>query len=1061
MSDNGKIGEFETSFAFTDFFIKRPIFAWVVNVMLIIMGLVALTQLSIRQYPRIENPVITITTGWSGASVSAIESQVTRPLEDIFSSLEGLDHITSDSDPEQSKIKLYFTNRSADAALSEIIERLNKNSRVLPEETDKPTITKADADANPIMKIALTGEGFSTAELYDMADRSIKNSFETVAGVATVDIAGGSGFQMNLTLDPVKMEAYKITAIEVLDALKRYNLQQKPAGKLTAKEQEFILTTRSCLNNPQAFNDMIISERKSGVVKVSDIGSASVCPEEEKYMVTFNGKPGVVFNIIPQPQSNPIEISKEIRKRVSDIQSGLPSGVELSVAIDRTIFIEKSINQVYRAIWEAIALVLVVILVFLCSARASIIPMITIPISLVATLFVMFLMGFTINILSLLALVLAIGLVVDDAIVVMENVYRHIERGLSPMDAAIVGCREIRFSVIAMTLTLAAVYAPIAYAPGLMARVFREFALTLAASVIISGFAALTLSPAMCARLLKSHAGEGAVSEEFAGYGWVSYFLKYLDVAAEKTRAFLARVDLVYTRYVNSALDNSSTVLSVAGVFFCISIFLAMFHIKKEFSPAEDQGIVQGVFSSAPATNLKYLTKYNAKIDEIFAAEPEVGNRVIISQTNDESYIVSTLSPWENRSRKCRDILPNLRTKLWDLVGISSRVGCPSYSMKGGGAEKPLSFLLLTNKSYQELEKVGLDIMEKIIAKQDGVDRHTLDPARLATVPEYIIIPKNMEYAHELGIDPDTIARTLQILIRGSNATKFEKENKMYPVHIWIGEQFRKSPSDILQLSVKGYKKRNEEVMIPLKNIIDIEQKESQPSIAHYEKKRSFPIRAGLIYGYGIGSVYADVKQKIEAELPAGYSIEPIDDLKTFLNENRNIYVIFGLSLVFIFLVLAAQFESLVAPFIILMSVPLAVGGAMMTLSLMPTGSLNIYSQIGLITLIGLIAKHGILLTDFANRAQEERGVSRRDAILEACHLRLRPILMTTFAMMLGALPLALASGAGSESRRQIGAVIVGGMGIGTLFTLFVVPVVYMLFRGRKGQKAVNSANGN
>lgn len=1022
--------------SFTDFFIERPIFAWVINIVLILLGLIALTHLSIRQYPRIEVPIITVTTGWSGASVSAIESQVTKPLEDSFSSIEGLDHIESNSDPEQSKIKIHFSNRAIDAAFNDVNEKLNKIK--LPEECDKSVITKADADAAPVMQIVLTGENYNTGELFDMADRTVKGFFETIDGVAAVDIAGGGGFQMNLVLDPIKMEAYHVTAQEVVEALKRQNIQQRPAGKLSVKEREFVLTMKSCLNNPHEFSDMIVSEKQEGIVRVSDIGTASVCPDEEKFKVIFNGKPGISFNILPQPQANPMEIAKQVKDRIAKMETSLPKGMKIEIAIDKTVFIEKSIGQVYKAIWEASILVLIVIFVFLCSFRASLIPLITIPISLISSLFIMYLLGFTINIISLLALVLAIGLVVDDAIVVLENVYRYIERGVKPYEAAILGTREIRFSIIAMTLTLAAVYAPIAYAPGMMAKIFKEFALTLAGSVLISGFIALTLSPAMCARLLREHSPHGDTSGKNPKDPFKA---SPLDMIARKVQAALARLESLYTHAIEIAIDNRMVVMTFAGAFFMFSIFLGVFYVKKTFTPIEDQGMIQAIFSSPPASNLAYLTKYDKEINKIFGDSKEIKNRLIIFQTNEDSYMKATLVPWEERDRKCRDILPELMTKMQDVVGISSFIGCPSSGFKRGGGEKPLSFLILTDRPYKELEDVGVNVM-RMVKKHQGVDPRTVEPAKVATLPEFEIVPKNLEYAHGLGIDPDSVARMLTVLVRGSNYTKFEKDNKMYSVHIWIGDKFRTSTENILSLSIKGHKDRQHEVMVPLKHLVEIRPKDSQPGVQHYGKKRSFNITTGLTYGYGLGSVYSEVRKTVESMLPSGYFIEPVGELKSFLDENKNAYFIFGLSIIFIFLVLAAQFESLRAPFIILLSVPLAIGGAILTLALMTTGSLNVYSQIGCITLIGLITKHGILLVDFANQAQDN-GLSRVAAIIEACRMRLRPILMTTFAMVLGALPLALASGAGQEARQQIGAVIVGGMTIGTLFTLFVIPVVY------------------
>ena len=1018
---------------FTDFFIKRPIFAWVINIVLILIGLVSLYQLTVRQYPRIESSIITITTAWEGASPTAIESQITKPLEDAFASLEGLDYMTSSSESQQSKIKLNFTNRSVDLAANDIRDRLGR-SKLTPDEADTPTITKADADSVPVMKVVLTGDDFNSTELFDFAEHSLKNTLETVEGVATVDVAGGSSLQMNLTLDPIKMGAYHVTAQEVVDALKRQNLQQRPAGKLMDKEREFVLTTRACLKNPKEFSNIIVMQNQDQPIRLSDIGTVSICPEEELYKVTFNGKPGVLLSILAQSQSNPIEISKSVKKKIEGLkESGsLPKGMEISIASDRSIFIEHSINQVYRAIWEATILVLLVILFFLCSLRASLIPLMTIPISLISTFFIIYMLGFTINILTLLAIVLAIGLVVDDAIVVLENIYRYIEKGMKPMEAAMKGTHEIAFSIIAMTLTLAAVYTPIAFAPGMIAKMFKEFALTLAGAVLISGFVALTLSPAMCARLLKPHRDSSATG--FSPTTWVS----------GKILSFLDKVDLIYTKGVRMALNYRGITIALTCVFFSISLFLGAFYLKNELAPPEDQGILSGTFQGSASSNLNYLSKYIPEIDKILKNEKDIENRLIIAQTNQESQISTTLIPWDQRKgRKCRDLLPNLRDQFDNFVGISSGIYCPSGFIAGGASEKPIAFNILTDHSYKELEKIGLKIYTWI-KSQPGIDRKLLEPTYAATTPEFEVSPKNSELAHQLGIDADSISRTLQYLVRGSRISRFERESKLYPVRIWVGEQYRRSPEDILSLVIKGRNKKNQEVIIPLQDVVQIHHKEVQAQVEHFNKKRSFPIRSGILPGYGLGDVYASIKENISDKLPKGYSIEPIGELKRYLTESKTIYLIFGLALVFIFLVMAAQFESLKAPFIIILSVPLAFAGALITLSLMKGGTINIYSQIGFITLIGLITKHGILLVDFTNQ-ERSKGKPLYEAIVEACRLRLRPILMTTFAMVLGAIPLAFATGAGAEARRQIGMTIVGGMSIGTLFTLFVVPVIYSL----------------
>jgi multidrug efflux pump len=1014
--------------SFTDFFIHHPIFSWVINIVLLLLGGVAFFQLSTRQYPLTEGTQITIKTNID-LSTKVMEAQVTRLLEDTMASIQGIENIESETQKGESKIRLFFNGRSLDAAAADVREAVSRSQSKLPQEAE-PVVTKGDVDAPSVMELALTGKDVPLEELFYTAEHTLKNLLESINGVATVEVSGGSDLRMDIILDPLKMGAYQVTASDVTRALKSHNFQRS-AGRVISKDSEFILTTQACLKTPKEFEDIVVNKQADRLIRLSDIAKVNICPSGEDVKVSYNGKPAVSLTIRPQSNANPIEISKEVKKRIGSLDKTLPQGAQVHVAMDRATFIQESVNQVYKALFEAVFLVLLVILFFLRSFKASLIPLITIPISLIGTFFIMYTLGFTINVLSLLALVLAIGLVVDDAIVVLENIYRYIEQGKRPFQAAILGAREIRFSVIAMTLTLAAVYAPIAITPGLVGKVFKEFALTLAGAVIVSGFTALTLSPPMCARLLRPHAH----AHKSTG---ITFGL------SQKIEHMLSLCEVKYKSIISSLLGNKSYTRAV--VFFALLFSLSSglwgwYGLKKELSPTIDEGRLSVRFYAPPSRNLSYMSKRAPQIEGVLKTEPNFSTRLLTLQIMPESFAQMMLKPWGERYTSCQDIVKTLNEKMLTIQGLDGRAGCPSGSIiSSRESQYPLSFRILTHRSEKELQKIGR-IIRKELKKFPGIDQ--VDNTEIAQQSEYEI-KVNRDRASQLGIDPDEVADTLQTLVRGSNIGRFEKSDKTYPVHVWVNEGSRNSLDQISSLFVKGRSQDNQQIMVPLREIISFEQTQGDPVINHYMKKRAYDIMASLKPGYSLGQTYLDFKKYIDPVLPQDYTLDPSGDLKRYFDERGSMYLIFGLAVLFIFLVMAAQFESLRDPIIIMLTVPLALGGGLISLSFLKVGSINVYSQIGLITLIGLITKHGILIVDFANQ-RKKQGLSVYEAIVEACQLRLRPILMTTFAMVLGSIPLALASGPGSEARQQIGMVIVGGMTVGTLFTLFVIPIIYKL----------------
>jgi multidrug efflux pump len=1011
---------------FIELLIRRPVLSTVMTIIIIMVGAVSFTRLSLRQFPEVDKPVISVTTSLEGASPQIVEEQVTRKLEEALGGIEGLDYMTSRSETGNSIVKLNFkVDRNIDLAAADVRDRLQKVRNKLPDDADDPLIKKADADALPLIYLSLFSDRKTTAELKDYFERYLKSDLESLTGVASVDDYGGGELEMQLILDPVRLNAYQITAADVGKALKEQNIK-KPSGKLTTEQREFTVTTTSTLSTQNQFNNMIIAEKNGKIIRLKDVGQAVLKAEESRFASRYNDKNAVSLGLVKKSVANPLEVKRALEEKLVQIRERLPNGMFIDISSDKTVFIEKSIEHVYRTIAEATILVIVVVFGFLRSFRASLIPLVTIPVSLIGAFALMYLFGFTINILTLLALVLAIGLVVDDAIVVLENIYRYIEEGMTPMQASIIGAKEISFAVIAMTLTLAAVYAPIALSSGITGKLFTEFALTLAGAVIISGFVALTLTPMMCSRLLVAHHDESYNRSKFQ---------RASQRISDKIGKWLDQLDQGYGSVLTKVLHKRLWViligLSVAGA----GLYLGT-KLRKELTPAEDQGVLITNASPPYGATLNYLEKYALQMDLVLAAVPELVNRMTIVQVGDDTFSQNTLVPWEERTRSCNDIKEMITPELSKIIGLDVTARCQSRSAIGGGSGFDLSFVIQSNRSYEDLENQ----MQKVWAamgQHPGIGR--VRPDMGAPGQDYKV-EIDAEKAATLGIDPKTISETIEVL-GGRRPATFERENKQYPVRVWIGEQFRKSPQDILAMTVRGTRD-GKETLVPLSDLVKVLAVTTTPEIRHFEGMRSVTLDATLNPGYGLGQVLDDIKRAASHILPDGYQTTVSGETRDFLKETYTIYLIFGLALAFIFLVMAAQFESFVDPFIIMLSVPLSLAGALFTLWIVPNGTLNIYSQIGLVTLIGLITKHGILIVDFANKLQGQ-GKSSYDAVIEASRLRLRPILMTTFAMVFGAVPLAYSSGAGAETREQIGLVIVGGMTVGTLFTLFIIPVVY------------------
>lgn len=1025
-----------TNYSFTDFFIDRPVFSWVVNIIMVLLGVIAFFQLSTRQYPVVEKPALTIRTEFSG-SAQVIEEQITKPLEESFASLQALDRIASQVQKNESTIMLSFQeSRSVDAAAADVREALSRIQDKIPEHA-KIIVTKGNIKSAAVMTVAVTGASHvPLTDLHEVAEKTLKSAIESVPGVAMGEVIGGSELNMKIMLNREKLYSYHVNAYELSRLIKDSSIERS-LGYLKEENRQFSLTAKSALSTPEDFLNLPVPLSKSTQghaplrVRLGDLANVVLGHTDEVQKVFFNGKPAVSVVVIPQSNSNPIEISKQVRERIAHLQKVLPKDVSIEVSSDQSIFIQRSIDQVYRAIFEAIILVLFVIFVFLRSFSASLIPLITIPISLISTFFIMHVLGFSINILSLLAIVLAIGLVVDDAIVVLENVHRYVEQGKSRIEATRQGCREIRFSVIAMTMTLAAVYAPIALVPGSIGKMFKEFALTLAGSVIISGIVALTLSPSMCTVLVRAH----------THFSWAP-----LERFSQGTDRFLHNLERWYVKSVEWTLGHRKLVASVA---LSLSIVggTSYMRLGRELLPSSDEGMMD-IFMYPPGTrNLNYLAKLVTPIDKIVSQVPEVSTRVITVEMGDGRGKI-VLKPWEDRSRTCKDIQKSLQNVLEDkVVGTEVYVRCTSSSpirATSGAAGDRMDMVLLSSKNMDALRTEGRKL-RKLLHGFPGVDH--VERSETADEVGYNV-KLHRDRIAQLGLTPEDVIEQLRIFVRGTKICNFEKNKRTHDVILELPDS-EKDIEKVPHFFIRGRNVNNDSTMIPLRELITFEQKAGESSIDRLDRKGSFILQAYLKKGYSALSVFENFEREVESLLPTDYELRPDGELLSLKKESKNIYMVFIMALLFIFLVMAAQFESFLSPLIIMLTVPLALAGGILTLALV-FGVVSIYGQIGLITLIGLITKHGILLVDFAEQARKERGLSIHHAIVEACKLRLRPILMTTLAMVLGALPLAFASGPGYEARQQIGWVIVGGMSIGTFFTLFVVPCVFLFFMEAK-----------
>ena len=1010
---------------FFDLCIKRPVLATVLSLVVVLLGLIGYTRLSIREYPKIDEPIVSVSTTYKGASPEVIESQITKTLEDSLSGIEGVNLITSNSRSERSDITVSFKiTKDPDVAAAEVRDKVARVRARLPAAADEPVIAKVEADSFPVMWFALTSDSHNQLQLSDAVNRIIKPRMLVLPGAADLRIFGERKISMRIYIDPAKLAAYRLTVADVEAALRAQNVEI-PAGRIESRLREFNVLAQTDLQTVDEFGAIVIAQSSGYPIRIRDVARVEIGAAEERGFQRFMGRTAVGFGIIRQSTGNPLELSKAVLSEMPRIQESLPQGMKIELNYDSSVFIAQSIKAVFSTIGEAVLLVALVIFFFLRSLRATIIPLITIPVSLTGAFFLMYLFGFTINTLTLLAMVLAVGLVVDDAIVVLENIHRHIEAGMTRVQAALVGMREIGFAVVAMTLSLAAVFAPLAFATGRTGRLFIEFALALAGAVVVSGFVALTLSPMMCSLLLRHEAKHSAIYN-----------------AIERGFDAFTRG---YRRALNLALDNRLIVVLVALV--VAGLAAVLFKVTKtELAPLEDRGVIFGFISAPEGSTSDYLIKYVRQVEDIYKTLPETqayGGNGGFPNVSDGTAILR-LKDWSERTRSQADVARELMPKFQALAGVQAFPSQPG-SLGQSARAKPVEFVLMAPVPYEQMQSY-VNAMQAEMQKNPGFTN--IDTDLRMNTPE-LRVRVNRDRVLDVGANVDVVGRTLETMLGGRLVTRFKQDGEQYDVIVQVARDGRDTPERISEIHVRN---RSGD-MVPLANLVTVREGVSPRAIAHFQRVRAATVNANLAPGYTQGEALAYMAEAAKRVLPGTVQTDLSGSAREFRDSSSDIYFVFLLALGFIYLVLAAQFESFIDPLIIMLTVPLSMAGALLALQL--TGNtLNIYSQIGLITLVGLITKHGILLVEFSNQLRDQ-GRSIRDAVIEAAVLRLRPILMTTGAMVLGAIPLARAVGAGAESRQAIGWVIVGGLLLGTLLTLFVVPTAYtLLARTKRGERA-------
>jgi multidrug efflux pump len=1000
----------------TDYFIKRPVLSLVISTMIVLLGVQAFFNTQVRQYPELETSVITITTAYPGASAALIQGFLTTPIQQVVSSTKGIDFLRSSSSNSVSTVEVHMKlGVDADVALTEVSTKVSSIRGELPAESLDPVIAKLAAEGFALAYYSFYSETLSDVEITDYLLRTIQPALSTVNGVAQAEILGGKTYSMRVWMDPVRMAARKVSAADIVNAINADNYQSA-AGQTRGRLVQTDVNAVTDSADPHVFERFVIRDEGDNVVRLGDIADIELGAEDYDSLIMFDGVPSIYIGINGTTDGNPLTTIKLVTAELEKMKSSFPPGLKAAIAYDSTEFIEASINEVIITLAQAAIIVVVVIFLSLGSFRSTLIPLVTIPLSIIGVLFYMQLMGYSINLLTLLAMVMAIGLLVDDAILVVENIYRHIGEGLQPMQAALQGAREIAKPVIATSIVLCVVYAPIGLLGGLTGILFQEFAFTLVGTIIISTIVALTLSPMMCSRVLKPSIDNNAYAR------FINHRFEQLQRSYEK---FLA----------NSLQTRSVTIVFVV----CVVVMLgAMFQfIQSELAPEEDQGVIF-TFSQPPDhTNIDYLNKYTSPYIDIFrnyAGEYKSSFMANGFGGSTVSFAGMLLTPWEQRELSAMEIIPQIQGALDQQPGLQSFAFNPP-SLPGASGNTPVEFILKTQQGYDQLFGVVQQVLEK--ARASGKFYFIKSDFNFSK-PE-IRVTIDRKRAESMGVSMREIGQTLGIILAEGYVSRFNLAGRSYKIIPQARRGDRESLADISQYFV--YSNRGEQ--INLSTLVDIDYTVVPRELVQFQQQNAAKIDA--VPGVPLGEALQLLREITAQVAPAGYSFDYQGQSRQLIQEGSVLALTFGFAIVVVFLVLAAQYESLRDPLIILTTVPLAMFGALVPMFLWLV-SMNIYSQVGLITLIGLVSKHGILIVEFANEIQKNENLSPRLAVIKAASIRLRPILMTSLSTIIGIMPLVIASGAGAASRQAIGITIVSGFAIGTLFTLFVLPVIYTFF---------------
>lgn len=1001
----------------SQFFVQRPVFTIVFTFLLMIAGLLSFSGLALRHLPDINKAVVNISTEYEGASPELVEKEISIPIENALSGIPGIDSINSTSKLGKSYITVDFQlGTDVNEAVNDIRNKMSAIQRKLPLGSDAPSVRKNDANANPVMVLGFEDKQRSALDITDYVNRFIKPVIQEINGVGEVSYYGAREYAVKIAIDPVKMAARKITVSDIKKALTQQNIDI-PSGQIQSKNRYYTVVTQARIDKAKHFADLVITRKNNHLIRLSEVAQVNIGNENEENLLRINGKPAIGLAVLAQSTANPVDVAQRIYETLKQLHSSFPKSFKASVVFDSTLYIKQSIYQVFKTFLEAVLFVALVVFLFLGDLRSALIPIVTIPICLVATFWPMQLLGFDLNTLTLLAMVLAIGLVVDDAIVVLENCHRHMQQGKSAIKAAIEGSQEITFAIIAMTITLAAVYAPMGFVDGFTGKLFLQFGVSLSLAVLISGLVALTLSPMMCAKLLKSHKNRYT--------SWLDNFFNRLAHWYQISLQYVLKQKLFFSLLILVCL--------LTGV-YCYQ------HIKAELAPLEDQSYIIAPISSPTNSSTAYTDKYARELESIYDAVAEK-QTYLMSVRPSGAFSLLKLVPWEKRQRSQQQISQDLNKKMEQLTGVSVFPVTP-HPLGRNSNNSRFSFALLGHTSYKRLNLISNDVIKAL----NHIPELRQIKNNLVLDSEQINIDINRQLAADLQVNLADVAELLSTTLGGSNPVNFNYDGQAYKVIVQLDQSLRQDVSILNSLYVQSERKE----MIPLSALIQMNTSIGPDALPHLNRMRTATITAELTENAHMDKVIAKVEHVLQQQLPSDIQYRFTDGVKDYLESSGHSLYAFALALLFIYLVLAAQFESFIDPFIVLTTVPLCLIGALFTLWLF-NGSLNIYTNIGMVTLIGLISKHGIMITEFANQLKQQ-GKDKLSATVESATIRLRPILMTTSAMILGAIPLILATGAGSESREQLGFVIIGGLVVGTFFSLYLVPMMYLLFSRRKRQ---------